>query len=48
MKGALNLEIEDLLPPDETDPELDDDVAPEQEADTIENCLEEAQIVPSL
>jgi uncharacterized protein YutD len=53
MKGALNLDkyspLQDLLPLDDADPELDDeDAAPEQEADQIENSLEEAQIVPTL
>jgi uncharacterized protein YutD len=53
MKGALNLDkyspLQDLLPLDDADPELDDeDAAPEQEADQIENNLEEAQIVPTL
>ena len=52
MKGALNLDDYtplNLLPLDEADPELDEeDAAPEQEADQIENNLEEAQIVPSL
>lgn len=41
--------LQDLLPLDDADPELDDeDAAPEQEADQIENSLEEAQIVPTL
>lgn len=41
--------LQDLLPLDEADPELDDeDAAPEQEADQIESNLEEAAIVPSL
>lgn len=54
MKGANTLEkdlfIQDLLLSDESD-DIDtesDDAAPEQEADTIENNLEEAQITPSL
>ena len=47
MKGAINLEdlynIQDLLQIDEADPDLEDeDAAPEQEAENIENEIETA------
>lgn len=53
MKGANKLEdystIQDLLQLDEADPDLEnDDAAPEQEAATIENEIEEAQIAQTL
>jgi hypothetical protein len=53
MKGANKLEdystIQDLLRLDEADPDLEnDDAAPEQEAETIENEIEEAQIAQTL
>lgn len=53
MKGATKLEdysnIQDLLLFDEADPDLEnEDAAPEQEAENIENEIEEAQITQTL
>lgn len=40
--------LQDLFPPDDTDPDLDECSAPEEEADQIEEKIEEAGIQPTL